>query len=311
MKNIFEYKIIAILAMFFGVVIFFSFAPTARSESVHYMGCQDCGGTSGSCKNVRLSEEEYTINKIVNASNKCSKSCDYAYRAPVLDGECPGSKKYACDNCYNDDGSCATVSSVSIEDARESCKVNIHGCAAFETKDISLAFDGKCSMKIFNYEVGLDNCTCDTIKTTDLKIAGELSGITFSSDISTCSREIRVGGCPAKVTTDPDKKPDASIPSGKSAEDLLKEAARELNPARINQPTDLIGKAIKMLLAFIGSISLVLYVYAGILWLSASGASERVDKAKKILVWTTLGVVVMLGSYMLVNFAFRSLQLIK
>lgn len=105
------------------------------------------------------------------------------------------------------------------------------------------------------------------------------------------------GACPANSG--------AEIPSGKSAQDLLAEASGSLNPARINQPTDLINKAIKMLMAFIGSISLVLYVYAGILWLSAGGASERVDKAKKVIVWTTLGVVVMLISYILVSFVFN------
>lgn len=109
------------------------------------------------------------------------------------------------------------------------------------------------------------------------------------------------GTCPAVSDGD------TEIPSGKSAEKLLSDASGSLNPARINQPTDLIGKAIRLLMAFIGSISLVLYVFAGILWLSASGAPDRVDKAKKVIVWTTLGVVVMLASYMLVNFAFKSL----
>lgn len=118
--------------------------------------------------------------------------------------------------------------------------------------------------------------------------------------IAQCDTESFIEGtCPA--TSDGG----TEIPSGKTAQELLAEASDSLNPARINQPTDLINKAIRMLMAFIGSISLVLYVYAGILWLSASGTAERVDKAKKVIVWTTLGVVFMLASYMLVSFVFN------
>jgi chorismate mutase len=102
----------------------------------------------------------------------------------------------------------------------------------------------------------------------------------------------------------------ATAPSaGKSIEDLQKQAD-SLNKLGIVEPSQLVGRFIKILLAFIGSISLVLYIYAGILWMMASGASERVDKAKKILVWTTLGVVVMLASYMLASFIFKSLETI-
>lgn len=88
---------------------------------------------------------------------------------------------------------------------------------------------------------------------------------------------------------------------------LQGDAADRLNPARISNPAQLIGRFINMLLAFIGSISLVLYIVAGFLWMTASGNTEKVTKAKSIMVWTTLGVLVMLASYMLVSFVFKSL----
>lgn len=153
----------------------------------------------------------------------------------------------------------------------------------------------------------IDDNVCMPIKAQDYTAAQD-QAINFcqaSAASSPAQPRAELGPCPSAPSAG------VSIPSGKSAQDLLAEASGSLNPARINQPTDLIGKAIRLLMAFIGSISLVLYVYAGILWLSASGASERVDQAKKVIVWTTLGLVVMLGSYMLVNFAFKSLQLIK
>lgn len=72
--------------------------------------------------------------------------------------------------------------------------------------------------------------------------------------------------------------------------------------------TDFIGQIIKVLLAFIGSISLALYVWAGLIWMTAAGSSERIGKAKQIIVWTTLGVAVMLGSYIIVSYLFDLLK---
>lgn len=98
-------------------------------------------------------------------------------------------------------------------------------------------------------------------------------------------------------------------PVGKLAKELKSDAASRLNPAGLTVPAKLIGRFIKMLTAFIGSIALVLYIYAGILWMTARGHSERLEVARKTMVWTTLGVVVMLASYMLVSFVFKSLGL--
>ncbi len=66
----------------------------------------------------------------------------------------------------------------------------------------------------------------------------------------------------------------------------------------------LIGQGVKLLLSFIGSIALVLYIYAGILWMSAAGNTEQITKAKQVLIWTSLGVVVMLASYIIVQAIF-------
>jgi hypothetical protein len=100
---------------------------------------------------------------------------------------------------------------------------------------------------------------------------------------------------------------DPSINRGETADQLLQKAATTLNPGSISTPFQLIRKAINALMAFIGSITLLLYVISGFLWMTASGNAEQVDKAKKILIWTTLGVFVMLFSYMLVNFLFNSI----
>ena len=56
-----------------------------------------------------------------------------------------------------------------------------------------------------------------------------------------------------------------------------------------------------------GAIAMVMYIWAGFLWMTASGNAEKTTKAKGIIVWTSLGVIAMLASYMLVTFVFSSI----
>jgi hypothetical protein len=118
------------------------------------------------------------------------------------------------------------------------------------------------------------------------------------------------GGCKLfleAANRDQDKKKDLSqtpyeVPT-QSNINLLDEA-RSLNQTRFTTLTQVIGQVIKLLLAFIGSIALALYIWSGILWMTAAGSSERIQQAKGILIWTTLGVVMMLTSALVVSFIF-------
>ncbi len=84
----------------------------------------------------------------------------------------------------------------------------------------------------------------------------------------------------------------------------LTQEASVLNQTKFRTITEVIAQIINVFLAFIGSFALALYVWAGILWMTAAGNGDRIDKAKTIIVWTTLGVVAMLGSSLIVKFIF-------
>lgn len=84
----------------------------------------------------------------------------------------------------------------------------------------------------------------------------------------------------------------------------LFEEAKKLNKLGNITFNDLIGRVVKGLMSFMGMILFVFYIYAGLLWMLASGNDEQITKAKNILVWATLGVAVMLGSYVIVKFIF-------
>ena len=70
----------------------------------------------------------------------------------------------------------------------------------------------------------------------------------------------------------------------------------------------LLGKIIKTILQLLGSIALVMFVYAGIIWMFSGGSPDKRAHAQKILVQTGLGVIVVLSSYVVVNFVFEAFK---
>lgn len=97
---------------------------------------------------------------------------------------------------------------------------------------------------------------------------------------------------------------------GKFNLDSLKvEAKQKLNPVGFLTGKagmlQLMGQAINFLIFPIGAFAMIMYIWAGFLWMS--GNADNITKAKSILVWTTLGIIFSLSSYLLVNFVFSNL----
>lgn len=68
----------------------------------------------------------------------------------------------------------------------------------------------------------------------------------------------------------------------------------------------IIGNAIKTAMGLMGSVALAMFVYGGILWMSSAGNAERSKKGMQVIVWASLGVFMILASYVIVNFIFSA-----
>lgn len=66
-----------------------------------------------------------------------------------------------------------------------------------------------------------------------------------------------------------------------------------------------LGGAIEKLMGFIGSLALAMFVYAGFLIMTAAGNSEKTEKGTHILIWSGLGVIIVLSAYILLRFIFE------
>ena len=63
-----------------------------------------------------------------------------------------------------------------------------------------------------------------------------------------------------------------------------------------------IAAIIQGALSLVGTIFLILAVYAGILWMTASGNEEKVTKAKEIVTQAIIGLAITLGAYAITVF---------
>ena len=72
--------------------------------------------------------------------------------------------------------------------------------------------------------------------------------------------------------------------------------------AASKSPQVLLGKIINSVLGIIGSLALVMFIYGGATWMLSAGNQEKVTKGKQILIWATLGLVIIFTAYALVKF---------
>lgn len=80
------------------------------------------------------------------------------------------------------------------------------------------------------------------------------------------------------------------------------------NPAAISEATggetsirDLVQKFVNYFLGFLGFIATIMIIYAGVLYVTDAGSEENVGKAKKIMLYAAIGIIIILISFALVN----------
>lgn len=84
-------------------------------------------------------------------------------------------------------------------------------------------------------------------------------------------------------------------------------AATLYNPLGEASVPQLIGRVIQIVLGVSGSLALLMFVYGGLIWLTASGEPGKIDKGRKTLIWATIGIAVLFGAFSLANFVITGL----
>lgn len=72
-------------------------------------------------------------------------------------------------------------------------------------------------------------------------------------------------------------------------------------------PLELIARIIKALLGFVGIMSIVNFVIAGLTLIWSRGAEKHVTSARDNLLWTTIGIATIFASYAVLDFIIKTL----
>lgn len=88
----------------------------------------------------------------------------------------------------------------------------------------------------------------------------------------------------------------------KDAGKILDQAANTSKTGLSSDLSGTIASVIKAVLALVGTIFLVLTIYAGVLWMTAQGEEEKITKAKDIIKASIIGLIVIMSAYAITAF---------
>lgn len=95
---------------------------------------------------------------------------------------------------------------------------------------------------------------------------------------------------------------------GIAAPSFLKEIATILGwgetPSSVSGATGILGillNVLNFLLSILGVLAIIMLIIGGFMYLTSAGNDEMIDRGKKILIWSIVGVLVALGSLIIVN----------
>lgn len=77
--------------------------------------------------------------------------------------------------------------------------------------------------------------------------------------------------------------------------------------SNVEDPRQIIGNVINIALGFLGIVLLAYLLYAGFLWMTAGGSSEKVDQAKGMIKNAIIGLVIIVAAFAISNFVLTSL----
>lgn len=70
----------------------------------------------------------------------------------------------------------------------------------------------------------------------------------------------------------------------------------------------LVGRFIRVGLSFVGLVLLVLFIYAGFLWMTAGGNEDKVAEARQLMQNGIIGLIIVVSSYAITQFVLQAID---
>jgi len=85
------------------------------------------------------------------------------------------------------------------------------------------------------------------------------------------------------------------------------EECRKSGSCSLNDFVRLFANVSQWILGIVGSLALLMFIYGGLMFIISSGSSEKVTKAKEIIIGAVIGLVIVFTSYMIIQFTMDAL----
>jgi len=75
------------------------------------------------------------------------------------------------------------------------------------------------------------------------------------------------------------------------------------DPLNETDPNKIIGSIINSILGLVGTIALLMFIYGGVTILISLGNDTKIKQGRDTMLWASLGLLIIFGSYALAKFA--------
>lgn len=100
----------------------------------------------------------------------------------------------------------------------------------------------------------------------------------------------------------------AAITNVEAQEDESKEGyglgttKEEVDGLKEGEPRTIVGDIVGIILSFVGVIFFILIIYGGLLWMTARGNEQQIEKAKNLMGSAIIGLIIVLAAYAITAF---------
>ena len=98
--------------------------------------------------------------------------------------------------------------------------------------------------------------------------------------------------------------------AAKAGAEVAKNVSRiELgNPLKSTDVRIILGKIVSAGMGILGSVTLLVFVYGGFLWLTSAGSAEKVKKGSQTMMWAVVGLFLIFGSYAILGLVLEGIN---
>jgi len=79
------------------------------------------------------------------------------------------------------------------------------------------------------------------------------------------------------------------------------------NPLGTTSINLLLGRIIRYVVGLSGALALVIFIYGGLMWIFSQGKADMINKGKKAISYSVIGLVIIFTSYIIIRFIITAL----